>query len=98
MSYDAPDMFEEGQRMAETLEERIRECAYHIWEASGRPSGRDAEFWQRACEMFVIDGDQPGPKMARRERKKQTQSAQPPRKRSRRTPPPASSGISVPAG
>jgi hypothetical protein len=37
-------MFEEGQFMTETLEERIRERAYLIWETSGRPSGRDDEF------------------------------------------------------
>ena len=32
-------MIEESLRMAETLDERIRECAYHMWEASGRPEG-----------------------------------------------------------
>ena len=41
---------------AETLEERIRECAYHIWEANGRPSGRDEEFWTQACETIAADG------------------------------------------
>jgi DUF2934 family protein len=42
---------------AGTLEDRIRERAYYIWEASGRPSGRDEEFWQRACEMVAGDTD-----------------------------------------
>jgi Protein of unknown function (DUF2934) len=43
---------------AGTLEERIREHAYYIWEASGRPSGRDEEFWQRACAIVATDADE----------------------------------------
>ena len=39
----------------ETLEERIRQCAYHIWEANGRPPDRDKEFWTQACEMITAD-------------------------------------------
>jgi hypothetical protein len=35
------------------LEERIRVRAYHLWEASGRPPGRDQEFWQRAHELIA---------------------------------------------
>ena len=44
---------------AETWEERVRIRAYHVWEASGRPSGRDEEFWRQACEMIGADDDQP---------------------------------------
>ncbi len=40
---------------ADALEERIRERAYYIWEASGRPLGRDEEFWLRACEVIATD-------------------------------------------
>lgn len=29
-------------------EQRIRDRAYHLWEAAGRPHGRDGEFWDRA--------------------------------------------------
>jgi hypothetical protein len=29
-------------------EQRVRECAYHLWEAEGKPHGRDVEFWERA--------------------------------------------------
>ncbi len=69
---------------AETLEERIRERAYHIWEASGRPHGRDQEFWHQARAQ--IADDQPArPKVKAR----QAASAQPPRKRSRKTTKPA---------
>ena len=38
--------------MAEAPDQQIRECAYHLWEASGRPPGRDQEFWYQACEML----------------------------------------------
>jgi hypothetical protein len=90
-------MFEEGQFMTETLEERIRERAYLIWETSGRPSGRDDELWQRAREMIGADDDQPTRKMPRRGQKR-AKPAEPPRKRTRRTSPPCSSGISISAG
>lgn len=83
--------------MTETLDERIRERAYHIWEASGRPSGRDEEFWQRACEMVATSADQLGSGVQRRQRKP-AQPPQQPRNRSRRKSPLASSGASAPAG
>jgi hypothetical protein len=31
-----------------SVEQRVRERAYRLWEEAGRPSGRSAEFWQRA--------------------------------------------------
>jgi hypothetical protein len=34
---------------------RIRERAYHLWEADGRPHGRDAEYWERAEELTAIE-------------------------------------------
>jgi|RhiMethySRZTD1v2_1073278.scaffolds.fasta_scaffold1329057_1 Protein of unknown function (DUF2934) len=34
--------------MAFETEDRIRVRAYHLWEASGRPEGRDQEFWEQA--------------------------------------------------
>jgi Protein of unknown function (DUF2934) len=36
-------------------EERIRIRAYHLWEADGRPEGRDAEFWARAEELVGME-------------------------------------------
>ncbi|PNR00442.1 hypothetical protein C1S70_03320 (plasmid) [Azospirillum argentinense] len=30
-------------------EHRIRHRAYEIWEQDGRPEGRRAEHWERAC-------------------------------------------------
>ncbi len=35
-------------------EQRIRERAYHLWEADGQPHGRDAEYWERARELDAI--------------------------------------------
>jgi Protein of unknown function (DUF2934) len=34
--------------MAFETEDHIRVRAYHLWEASGRPEGRDQEFWEQA--------------------------------------------------
>ncbi|MGC1409561.1 MAG: DUF2934 domain-containing protein [Acetobacteraceae bacterium] len=67
----------------EMLEGRIRECAYHIWEASGRPSGRDDEIWQRACEEIATGDDAPSSK-ANGHQRKVARSTQPPRRRSRK--------------
>ncbi|MBS0642453.1 MAG: DUF2934 domain-containing protein [Acetobacteraceae bacterium] len=36
-------------------EHRIRERAYHLWEADGRPHGRDVEFWERARELIGME-------------------------------------------
>jgi hypothetical protein len=69
--------------VAETLEVRIRERAYHIWEASGRPLGRDEEFWQRACEQIGIY-DEPPDSMPQTRQRKRAQPARTPRKRSRK--------------
>ena len=32
--------------------QRIRERAYHLWEADGRPHGQDREYWERA-ELLI---------------------------------------------
>src|SRR5918994_1417921 len=40
---DPPDPFPEPDH--ETEEERIRRRAYEIWEAAGRPDGREQEHW-----------------------------------------------------
>ncbi len=36
-------------------EERIRHRAYHLWEADGKPHGRDAEYWERASELVGLE-------------------------------------------
>lgn len=41
--------------MADDLEQRIRERAYHLWEADGRPHGRDVEYWERARELIGME-------------------------------------------
>jgi hypothetical protein len=68
----------------ETREDRIRECAYYLWEASGQPVGRDHEFWLRACEMVASDGE-PQPAKPQRRRAKQSPSSEPARKKSRKS-------------
>lgn len=39
-------------------EKLVRDTAYAIWEAEGRPEGRDSEHWQLAEER-VARGDAP---------------------------------------
>ncbi|MGJ4948020.1 DUF2934 domain-containing protein [Bradyrhizobium sp. HKCCYLS20291] len=39
------------------LEERIRERAHRLWEQSGRPDGREDEFWHQA-EREVREAEQ----------------------------------------
>ncbi|TWI57420.1 Protein of unknown function (DUF2934) [Pseudomonas duriflava] len=39
------------------LEQRIRERAYEIWEAEGRPDGQGFEHWRRAQESIDYDAD-----------------------------------------
>jgi len=39
----------------ETRQQRIRERAYHLWEADGGPEGRSAEYWERASELVGME-------------------------------------------
>ncbi len=36
-------------------EHRVRERAYHLWEADGKPHGRDVEYWERARELVGME-------------------------------------------
>jgi len=50
----------------ETRQQRIRERAYHLWEADERPHGRELEYWERARELVGMEehphfGDLPNP-------------------------------------
>jgi hypothetical protein len=36
-------------------EQRIRERAYHLWEADGKPYGHDVEYWERARELTGVE-------------------------------------------
>jgi hypothetical protein len=46
---------EQDMSMA-TLETRIRERAYAIWEHEGRPEGREREHWERAAREILASG------------------------------------------
>ena len=44
------------------LDERIRERAYQLWEAEGKPEGQDFDLWLRArdeVETAPEEGDSP---------------------------------------
>jgi Protein of unknown function (DUF2934) len=38
-------------------EHRIRELAYHLWEADGRPEGRDQHHWEQAEIQIAAEAD-----------------------------------------
>ncbi len=42
-------------RSDQERQERIRKRAYHLWEADGRPSGRDLDYWERARELVGME-------------------------------------------
>ena len=75
--------------MAFDTDEHIRVRAYHLWEADGRPTGRDHEYWERAQQTLVADENttpQPATKTARRTTKSSANGAdrQPVQRRGRR--------------
>jgi hypothetical protein len=43
--------------MDEELRRVVRERAYMLWEADGRPDGRDLEYWTRAEDELASQSD-----------------------------------------
>ena len=39
---------------SDVRDQRIRERAYSLWEADGRPEGRDLDYWERSRELDAI--------------------------------------------
>ena len=39
----------------EGYQRRVRERAYHLWQADGQPHGRDQEYWHRAIRLVGIE-------------------------------------------
>ena len=39
----------------EDYQRRVRERAYHLWEADGQPHGRDQEYWDRAVRLVGME-------------------------------------------
>ncbi|MBR0695826.1 DUF2934 domain-containing protein [Bradyrhizobium lablabi] len=46
--------------MAEPTDDEIRALAHRLWEAAGRPEGRDKEFWELA-EQELRNRDKSSP-------------------------------------
>ena len=44
-------MSDDPQKNTTERAHRIRERAYRLWEADGRPEGREQEYWERAEAM-----------------------------------------------
>ena len=45
-------MSDDPQKNSSDRENRIRERAYHLWEADGRPEGREQVYWEHAEAMI----------------------------------------------
>ena len=45
-------------------EDRIRQRAHQIWEAEGKPHGRDREHWERASREIAAESKMKGKKPA----------------------------------
>jgi hypothetical protein len=43
-----------------TIEDRVRERAYALWEREGRPEGRSDEYWQMARSEVEAEDAEPG--------------------------------------
>jgi hypothetical protein len=42
-----------------TIEDRVRDRAYALWEKDGRPDGRSDEYWQQA--RFEVEAEEAEP-------------------------------------
>ncbi|MCE4574996.1 DUF2934 domain-containing protein [Caballeronia sp. CLC5] len=47
-----------------TTEESIRERAYYLWEADGRPEGRDEHYWHLASSQLLVETVVPAAQLA----------------------------------
>jgi hypothetical protein len=45
--------------MNRAIEERIRTRAYELWEAEGRPEGREVDHWLRAAQELAAELERP---------------------------------------
>lgn len=64
--------------MTFTTDEDVRVRAYHLWEADGRPDGRDLEFWARAQQSLgngQNPANQPTPGTVQRKTRSPSRSA-----------------------
>lgn len=48
--------------MNTAIEERIRKRAYELWEAEGRPEGREIDHWLQAVHEVAADGKTAAPR------------------------------------
>jgi hypothetical protein len=48
------------QQDIQPTDDQIRTRAYYLWEADGRPSNRDWEYWNKAKEQLSAKSDKPG--------------------------------------
>lgn len=42
----------------QSREDRIRQCAYELWEKEGKPDGADLRFWEKAMDEIDEEDQQ----------------------------------------
>lgn len=41
------------------FEQKVRQAAYHLWEADGRPYGQEKDYWFTALQKLLDEREQP---------------------------------------
>lgn len=63
--------------MNTAIEERIRSRAYELWEAEGRPEGREVDHWLQAAQEVAAERETTAVGAATRARKPRSTGATP---------------------
>lgn len=49
-------MYEDTEKFVDMdFEQSVRKAAYHLWEADGRPFGKEKDYWFRAIEKLMAE-------------------------------------------
>jgi Protein of unknown function (DUF2934) len=63
-----------------SIEDRVRERAYSLWEQDGRRSGRSDDYWRQARSEVEAEEAEPGNEAEGTEKKAVSTSTAPPKK------------------
>ena len=66
MADEPTQPYDKNNEEAGHREQRIRELAYQMWEAEGRPEGRAEHYWNRAQELIEDESQSAYPPAASR--------------------------------
>jgi hypothetical protein len=53
-------MYENTEKFVDIdFEQKVRQAAYHLWEADGRPFGKETDYWFAALQKLLAERDEP---------------------------------------